>query len=363
MGHILGMDERQAQQYIFTLGTVCVFALLLRNIWLTLFMWLSVLLFAYYKFECGQIYISNLFFGSVIYYLVKVAFKKEHIPFFINAFLWLIFINLGYMVCQLAKFDFIYKMSMSNCLGEQFYLDASEPVGFFGFRAMMAVVMAMAIPIFLSKRTKIGDLCALGMVIPLWLGKCSIAWAAAVIVSIFMLKNRLSRKAFIAATLGLVLLGTAYIVKVDAPMGMLPTRIHQWKMALTDARVHWVSGWGLDSFRTPTSWKPSVYAMNATINPDGSKYAAVWDNPHNLYVSLVYEWGILGILLLIGYMRQLVMSYGAARKDPETVALAGFLIVFFIVSLAQFPIFLARTAAFIIPAFALFEVACKREEE
>ena len=80
----IGIKEREVQQWGFMLGLMVIFGLLLRNIWLTLFLGWTVFLFAFFKFEIGLIYVTNIFFGCLLYYLVKVVFKKEHINFFIN---------------------------------------------------------------------------------------------------------------------------------------------------------------------------------------------------------------------------------------------------------------------------------------
>ena len=96
--------------------------------------------------------------------------------------------------------------------------------------------------------------------------------------------------------------------------------------------------------------------MNPIKDNKGVIHMQYWDNAHNLYVQLAFEWGFLALLLLGGYIRQLVLWFNNAIKDRNTVALMGFVLVFFIVNIAQFPLFLARVACFCIPLLALTEI-------
>ncbi len=91
----IGMKEREVQQWGFMLGLMVIFGLLLRNIWLTLFMGWTVFLFAFFKFEVGLVYVTNIFFGCLLYYLVKVAFKKELVKVLIHGILHILGYNHG----------------------------------------------------------------------------------------------------------------------------------------------------------------------------------------------------------------------------------------------------------------------------
>jgi len=84
-----------------------------------------------------------------------------------------------------------------------------------------------------------------------------------------------------------------------------------------------------------------------------------WDNPHNLVISLLFEFGLFGLVFLIGYLRQLSIWFRRAVKEPNTIALAGFLIGVLIISMGHFPLFLARIVVFVIPCAALLEINLK----
>jgi O-antigen ligase len=129
-------------------------------------------------------------------------------------------------------------------------------------------------------------------------------------------------------------------------------RVTLWKMALMDAKCHPIKGFGMDSFRKITSSKNFQYMMGGDRSP------SLWDNPHNLYISLGYEFGFLVFIILGGYIRQLIISFKKSSKNSNVIALAGFIMVFFVISIGSFPAFLCRTMVFIIPCFALYEVSC-----
>lgn len=351
--YISGMDYRQGQEMFFILGGIIIFSLVLDNIWLTLFLWLSVFLFTLGRFQFGFNYIVNLLIGSAVYYVTKINYKKKHVDFYLNCVLWLLAINLIMMALQLCGLDFMFLMKHAKNTGESMLVNNNDPVGFMGFKAAVGVLCAMAIPIIASRGKLYHIAMSLGLFVPLYLTKSSVCVAGGVIGFLFILWHKTSRKAFFTTLLSLFLLATAYVVKVDMPMGHMPTRTNQWKLVVHDCTIHPILGWGLDSFRNMTEKKKHVYAMNPN---DGSNGIDYWDNAHNLYIQMWFEWGLIALLLLIGYIRQCSIWFKSAIKEPNTLAITGSLIVFFIVSMAQFPMFLARAACFIIPLFALYEI-------
>ena len=355
----MGFKLRIAQETMWRLMIMGTFGIILGNIWLTLFFGWTIFLFSLFKFGIGGNYLTNIFMGCVAYYLIKISFKKEHINFYINAVLWLIVLNIFQMALQLCRFDFIFEMAQYTKLGFMGTIDNCDPAGFMGYKAGMGCLMAFGIPLLATRPHKWAIPISLTLFLPLYLSQSSMAVAAGVIGLLFVLWYKMKRLHWAGAVAILLLLGTLYVVKVDMPMGMMPNRIHQWKLVLKDAKKHPITGWGLDSFRNITDTKKHIYAMNYSERVvDGQKrqHFDYWDNPHNLYVSLAFEWGIIAFILLIGYLRQCGLWFIRAIKEPNTLALAGFLLVFFLLSFAQFPIFLARLACFIVPIFALWEI-------
>jgi O-antigen ligase len=133
-----------------------------------------------------------------------------------------------------------------------------------------------------------------------------------------------------------------------------------WKYSLREAAIHPIAGWGLDSFRNNTPEKPYTYVKKGYEDKE-RMLLLMWDNPHNLYISLIYEWGIFGIILLVGYWKQMAVWYYHAPKSLELVAMAAILIGTFFVSIGHFPFFLSRLAVIIIVIAALFEVKARTD--
>lgn len=344
----IGVREREIQQWGFMLGLMVIFGLLLRNIWITLFLGWTVFLFAFFKFEIGLIYVTNIFFGCVLYYLVKVAFKKEHIGFFINAVLWFAVLNILYMAIQISGYDFVYEQIIGTSLKK---IPNFIPTGFMGQRQIAGAFLALCVPLLASRGSKMAILGALGLFIPLYLSQATLALWSGGIGLLFVLWYRIPRKIWLLIGALIISICVFYFIRVDQPDSL---RFKHWKVVLVSCVKHPVTGWGLDSFRNVTSYKNFRYKEAV-----GPGYMTWWDNPHNLIVSLFFEFGIVGIFLFGGYLRQCGIWFMRAVKEPDVIALGGFMLVVVILSQAHFVMFLARTCAIIIPAAALFEVATR----
>ena len=359
--NIFGLLTREAHQYIMALATMVLFALLLRNIWLTLFVWLTVFLFSFFKFNGGEIYLTNIFYGCILYYLTKIAFTKEHIDYFIKIILWVLVINLLYGIVQVLGWDFIYTKAEVLALFEKDSLVAM-PMGFMSNTSVMACFTALCIPLVASRKGQFSTIAAFVLFPMFFILHSSATLVAASIAFLFVMYFKYTRKLFTIMAVGFLLLGTYFfIIKFNTTGTYAGTeRLSQWKIALQDSTVHPITGWGLDSFRSFNVNKNHMYAWR-TGDIKGVAQVALWDNPHNLYVSMIYEFGIFAIILLGGYIRQCILWFRQSDQLRNVVALAGFLLAFFIVSIGHFPIFLSRLAVMIIPAFALYEISVRRD--
>ena len=76
--HLSGMtNEREAQQIVFMLIMVSLFSILFKNLWITLFICWTVFLYSFFKFASGSSYLTNIFLGAILYYLVKKNLGKD----------------------------------------------------------------------------------------------------------------------------------------------------------------------------------------------------------------------------------------------------------------------------------------------
>ena len=349
---IVGQTTRASHEIFFQVGMMILFSLLLRNIWLTLFLWWTVFLFAFFKFQVGSIYVNNIFFGCVLYYLTKVSFKKEHIDFFINAMLWFLVINLFYMIIQVTGLDWIYRgREHLVVLGCEYR--GRAPNGFMANTGIMAWYIALCIPLLITRVSKLRYITAGCMLLPLWLLHSSISMIAVVVTVLFILWFRVKRRIWVIIMVCLLIMGSVFLMKVDLPGR---ERIQAWKLILKDSIKHPTTGWGLDSFRNFTTVKRHIYVLSKSKQKSGATHVNYWDNPHQLLISLFFEWGWIGLFILGGLLRYYGIRFLKAIKEPNTLALAGFGLALLIICMGGFPLFLARFCVFIIPIFAMFEL-------
>jgi len=130
--------------------------------------------------------------------------------------------------------------------------------------------------------------------------------------------------------------------------------------------IHPITGWGLDSYANITPFKDFKYSQLIKKTPDyvmpngevkDLTAITYWDNPHNLGISILYEFGFVGFVFVFMYLRQIMLKFKNAIFDRNTIGLFGLILMFVIVSMGHFPIYLARLAPIIVSCFALFEVS------
>src|SRR3990167_9097814 len=179
-------DMREAQQTIFMLAMVSLFSLLMKNIWITLFVLWTVFLYSFFKFTSGSEYLSNIFFGSILYLITKKSFKRENINLFLECFLLFVFINIAYGVIQVLGYDFIFHKVVYDYSGEKEFFENMNANGFMGHQSIVGYLYASAIPILATRESKIAWLGAFLMFIPLVITKTSLCFLTGVIGLMFV---------------------------------------------------------------------------------------------------------------------------------------------------------------------------------
>ena len=345
----------------------------------------TLVLFALNGCNRGSQMALNIFLGTLLY-RVALEMKKEDTHKYLKTLIWVCIISLAYMFIQLNDWNFIYTMRGPDP-------NVIDPVGLLGIKSIMGFWMALGmvtsllicplvsilflVPIYLSKAT--GILVGLGLAVPFFL---------------FYLR----RKLFYIFTPLLVIGGIAYVVFVDAPMGMMSTRIPCWRVALQDVFKGMkildtnmqspylrnpLTGYGPDAVRagsmkylmradnrqtvrglaTPKGLvtkdgKPYTFKNGAWWTPDGV-HLDLWDNFHNGLIQLVYEFGVLGVFIIGTLVFYMVERFRASPKTPELVTVSSLILVFIGSSVSQFPLYLGRTG-FVMPILlGLFMVHSK----
>lgn len=354
---IQGVDERQCHQMFMTVLVMSVLAIFLRNVWLTLFLWWTMLSYILFRFD-GTTYFFNIFFGCLLYFLTKVSYQKRHIDHFIKIIIIFACCNAAYLILQFFDLDFYYYLNINTALGEHRTLDSFVYLsGFMGMQAAMGMLMALTVPLVATRRPRWSIWASLLLFIPIYLSNSTTAIAAGLIGLVFVLFFKLKKVHWWSLIVICGLLGSLYAVKVDMPGGGFrgfEGRIKLWKQVMRDATKHPIIGHGLDSFRRHTERSPEKYCEVIERTEKGW-HVTVWDNPHNLLISLIFEFGVLAWIFLGGYLRDYFKAFVRAEKSKNAIATTGFLIVFFVLSMAQFPMWLAPLAVIIIPVFAMSE--------
>lgn len=360
-----GWQFRECQQIFLICGVMAIMALWLKNIWIIGFVLWSIFSYISHGFQMGQVYLSNIFFGSVLYFFSLGCFKKEDIYKYLNVFIWFVVLNLWYIVPQTLGYDPIYQMTMWTQNGFEGFQESNDPVGFMAFRSAMGMLMAMAIPVVMTRTWKLAKLCGFLLIIPIFVSSASIAIIASGFAILFVLWHSKFGKMRKFKTLIITLLALAFLVggclyatKRDDALRSFGERADQWKLVMRDAMIHPIAGWGMDSFRNITEEKKWHYAkcLNQIQGKDNQFATDIWDNPHNMLVSLFFEGGIIWVIMFLGYFIDITRRFLRSYRMPNTVALYGVMIVAFVLSLSHFPLFLARFMCFLIPMAAMLEI-------
>lgn len=367
-----GMGFREAQQMFFVCGIIALVSLFMKNIWITAFILWSVFSYISHGFQLGTIYLTNIFFGSVLYMFSLTCFKREDIDKYLNVFMWFVAGNMLYTVLQVCRWDFLFQMIiMTKQNGFEGLTESNDPVGFMAFSSAMGMLMALATPIIMTRSWKLAIPLGILMIVPIYLSSASIAVIAWIFSVIFCLCykrfpykiKKFKTAIIIGISLAFLLGGILYATKKDDALASFGARANQWKLVLRDAVIHPVAGWGMDSFRNITPEKKWHYAQNLTKLTNNPNYGVeIWDNPHNAFVSFAFEWGFTGVVIVLGYLGAMIVSFRRSRKLPNTIALFGVCMVTVILSISHFPLFLARFMCFIVPMAAMLEVTMRNDD-
>jgi hypothetical protein len=340
---------RLGQEQFYQLGVTCLFAIcLFQNTYLALSLLWVAFLYAYHSFPpMSGLYLMNLFMAGLLYEVAHCLTTKVIIDKLFKVLLWIGVINILYMAVQLFGFEWMFLTHVDKVF-------ASEPVGFFGLKAFMGMFFAALIPI----ACYYNPLIALLLFLPIFLSETSAAMAGGVVAYLFCLFYY-ARKFFIPAVCVLCILAGLYIAN-DSKANMMTDRFHLWRVSLTDAVKHPIVGWGPDSFRSLGESKPFVYFKNYRTNQSvackfdkntgtfvppkgfrqGDEPMDPWDHPHNEFISIFYELGLIPIFILLCLLRDIQRRFRC--MDNRQVAIVGYFLAILCLCVAHFPLHVAR---------------------
>lgn len=352
---------RISQAQTFEICALVLFAtFILQNVYLSLFLIWAIFQYAFLGFPgpVGATVLSILS-GCMIYQATYAIVNEENVHKVFSFMIFIALFNMFYMIMQGFNWELLY-MEFSSIGTYQHQL-----LGFMGLKAVTGMLFAMAMPFFAFRYPKLAG----GLFIPIYVSECSSAMIAAIVAYLWQIWY-ISKKWFIILTAFLLIGGSIYALN-DSKAGMFTDRVNMWKVVLRDAVHKPILGYGPDSFRCVTSNKQFMYWKNVrtaetgridvrdtveynnTHNYNLDKYKFFkagdsldcWDNPHNEFIQLFYEFGIVGVLILCFFIYDIKRRFN--RAISSMIPLIGFFMSLMIMSIGQFPFHLARVAIFI----------------
>lgn len=354
---------RLGQEQFFQMGTTVLCALfLVQNVYLGAFLSLAAAIYSFYGFPpaSGMILLNILFF-SLLYAVFYKSVSIKNFEQWTQALKWLVFIHISLMFFQAIGYDPVYSHPLR-------FTQNIDLVGVMGIKAFSGIFLALLLPFIAKNSLLIGFM----MLFPIALSQSSCAFVSAIPVLAFYAIPKIRGRFIPIIILASFLAGAFYISK-DIPNKMFSDRANLWFVATKDAMKKPLTGWGLDAFRSISDHKKFIYAkdtrdnksyqfgynaeLKSLIPPKGfrtDKPIDPWDHPHNELVSLFYEFGMVGVLLITFFIRDIVKRYLASPMIFKyTTPVFLFFVVLFINSMGHFPLHVARTA-FIVPLMLAF---------
>lgn len=371
-----GMNDRAVQEHTYQYMTIGILALFVGNFLLTSFIILNLVSYIAAGESVGSMQVLNITFGCLLFRFVQSYFKKRAIEPYFKPLLWLTFITLTLTVLQVLNLDPIF--SPQDGAGNIMNGPHGLPTGFFGINMAHGMFLNIA-GVILSF---FNPLLALCMALPIAMLRSSAVFLSFGVSVLFITWFRFRR--YFIYCLGAMFLfaGVGIFHDQSDDPGSFRSRFPVWHMTVkyvltSPARL---IGYGPDSFRNEREGKEFTFFSDESFNAgvmisdgkgngnfqyyspnrkpvniqpivhNGKMHIAFWDNPHNEYLQMLFQYGIIGFLLLIGLMREMWYRFYFARKTNELVTVTACILVFFVSSLTQFPLGLARIG-YLFPIF------------
>lgn len=370
---------RHTQQSFFQYFAIALTASFIGNIWLGSFLVLNLLLFIYNGQVIGQEQVLNVLFGCLLFLFSRNFFKREKFSDYYRFILIVLAANIFIMFLQKLGIDPIFSGRLNGGgLIEGKFQDVN---GFFGIKMANAIFMNLAAPILAA----VNPILAIFLIIPIALCASSVAVVSTGLTALFY-TYYLHKRAF-RFILGLIpIIIVAFIFSdMKGDSRTFTSRFPVWHSAIRMTFQNprgWngLIGYGPDSYRNTNPNKNFLFAGDNFYNhgilykmPSGDvafQYYVpnkdierlkeleknvgnttikegkfdIWDNPHSGPITMLFQYGLIGVFLLFGLIREIILRFRYTIKDKELIVITSGLLVYAITSLAHFPLEIARTA-------------------
>ena len=368
---------RATQESFFQYFAMGLIALFIGNIWLSGFLILNLLLFIRNGQDIGHSQVLNIFLGCLLFLVSRNFFKQNKFDTIYKYLLAIVAINLSWMFLQSFRLDPVF--SGQTNAGIPMMGPFGDLVGFFGIKMANGIFLTIMLPILASTSLFLGA----ALLIPIAMTQSSgVALSVAIVVLFytFFLHKRIFK---VLLFLIPIVAGVFIFLDLKTDPMTFTSRFPVWHSAITQTFKNSnsfcaITGYGPDSYRNLTKFKrfsfvgdehyqhgllydlgdgksafryysptgdvAKIEALNQKVGE--TKIAQgqfdLWDSPHSEYVSMFFEYGIIGIFLLMGLLREIYFRFRSSTKGKELVVVTSCLLVYFITSIVHFPLHLAR---------------------
>lgn len=361
-------DLRDFQERAFQLISICLVALFIGNIWIGSFLILNVFVLLYNDPAVGLQQVLNILLGSLLFMISRSYFKKTDFMPYARILVWLLALNLIWMILQSSGIDPLYIAQNASGV-PQIKATFRDFSGLFGIKMANGIFIGMVMPILASINLWLVPF----LLIPLYYCRASIAILAVFVSMSFYLfhTNRRIFNYFVVVGLAGATIYTFLDLKDDSHT--FKSRFPVWHSAVRYTLSHPL-GYGPDSYRNYNAKKNFLFYSDYDYNhaivrklsedtalfqyyemDNGAMYShnhkpfknntiSWWDNPHNEYIQQFFEYGFIGLFLLVGLIREMFYRFKFAVKSKELIVITASLLVYFVSGLGHFPLHIARLA-------------------
>lgn len=372
-----GLDTRAFQEKIMLISVMSYASLYFGNFWVSLFFLLNMALFISNGMDVGSGQTINIFICSLLFAISRVFFTTNKTDVITNVFKCILLANLVWMIFQVCSVDplFIGKASYGPVLwGQSFNL----PIGLFHLQAALGMFLVLSVPFFITS----GWTIPLLLTLPIVLTSCAaaiLAHAVMLLYGAFYVRMVIFKKRILYALVtGLVVLGAGVGIFSDYTRDKLTggSRFENWHLYIRSSLQKPLFGYGPDSFRNLTPKKKFNFYSDEDYNPlvidfsdpnnvlaryhsanEGErvkrfagrepKHHAIWQEAHNEYIQIFFEYGIFGLFLIGGFLCDVFKRFRLSIDNIEVRCLFGAILCYLIFSITQFPLHLSRLALFL----------------
>lgn len=255
------------------------------------------------------------------------------------SFIVLALANTGLLLLQKANIDPIFS-SINPAMMPQ-----ADTVGFMGSKFALGVWASLALPFVF----RVHPLFVITLLPLFYFSHSSTACVAGVMAFLFMMWGMNKRIAILMSIL-LVIAAIVYVIKFDMPTGQFGKRFEVWLAAVTLSKDNIWMGHGLGK------WKEMMVMTPQELPNTELKH---WSWLHNDWLQFAFEGGVIGLLLLVAYFKDLfksVKDFWGEFSDNLYLCTSAF-IALVVASTFHFPFHIGRLAG-----ISIFILACLEAE-